>query len=242
MTTFQSESTTAVSTGPADTAETLFVDGPTARFAYRRFGKPAAIPLVLAMRFRGTLDHWDPALLDLLAQQREIIVFDNLGTGASTGPLPRSIHDMAAGLIEFVQALELRTVDLFGWSIGGIVTQAAALERPDLVRRLIVAASTPGAVPDQPAPGRRYGTRQPTHTTTTRTSFPSSSPTPTPAAAAASNHCDASTADSSNPHTRKSDPEPGRLSWQRSEASKASRTSSTDCGCRYSWPTARKTS
>jgi pimeloyl-ACP methyl ester carboxylesterase len=141
---------TYVQTESTATAITSFTEGPTARFAFRRFGTPSDIPLVLAMRFRGTIDHWDPALLDRLAEEREVIVFDNRGTGASTGPLPTSIDDLAEGLIEFVEALGLATIDLLGWSLGGIAVQAAALKRPDLVRRLIVAGSTPGGVPDQP--------------------------------------------------------------------------------------------
>lgn len=47
MTTFQ-----------ADRAETQYVDGASTRFAYRRIGPRSGVPLVMAMRFRGTLDHW----------------------------------------------------------------------------------------------------------------------------------------------------------------------------------------
>lgn len=39
-------------------AETRYLDGPSARFAYRRFGAGTGVPLVLALRFRGTMDHW----------------------------------------------------------------------------------------------------------------------------------------------------------------------------------------
>src|SRR4051812_18537018 len=50
----------------ADSAETRHVDGPEGeRFAYRRFGREGTRPLVMHMRLRGTIDHWDPALLDL---------------------------------------------------------------------------------------------------------------------------------------------------------------------------------
>jgi hypothetical protein len=49
------------------------------------------------MRLRGMIDHWDPALLDVLASERDVNAFDNRGTGASTGPPPRSIDELAAG-------------------------------------------------------------------------------------------------------------------------------------------------
>jgi hypothetical protein len=34
--------------------------------------------------FCGTIDQWDPALLHLLAAEREVIAFDNVGTASST--------------------------------------------------------------------------------------------------------------------------------------------------------------
>ena len=134
----------------SDLAETEFVDTPSGRFAYRRLGKKGATPLVLCMRFRGTIDHWDPALLDIIGAERDLVLFDNRGTAASTGITPTSVDGLADGTIEFVEALGLTQVDLLGWSLGGYVAQAVALSRPDLVRRLIVAGSGPGGVPDQP--------------------------------------------------------------------------------------------
>jgi pimeloyl-ACP methyl ester carboxylesterase len=142
----------------SDQAEDRFVDGPDGdRFHYRRFGRPAAVPLVLCMRLRGTIDHWDPALLDALAAEREIIVFDNRGTSVSSGTAPTTIDGLADGGIAFIRALGLTQVDVLGWSLGGIVAQGIALRAPDLVRRLVVAGSTPAGVPEQPAPPPRVG-------------------------------------------------------------------------------------
>ena len=132
-------------------ADAECVDAANARFAFRRFGRRSDVPLVMAMRFRGTIDDWDPALLDVLSSERDVIVFDNLGTGGSSGEPPATIGALADGLLTFVDALELTQIDLLGWSIGGFVVQAAALRRPELVRRLIVAGSGPGRVPDLPA-------------------------------------------------------------------------------------------
>src|SRR5262245_19351921 len=140
----------------AAAATTQYIDTPGGRLAYRRFGTSQGVPLVLAQRFRGTIDHWDPLLLDLLAAERDVIIFDNLGTGRSTGDAPTTIDGLAAGLLEFVQALGLDQADFLGWSLGGIVVQAAALQRPEQVRRLVVAGSSPGGgVSGQPAPDPR---------------------------------------------------------------------------------------
>ncbi|WP_328790620.1 MULTISPECIES: alpha/beta fold hydrolase [unclassified Streptomyces] len=139
----------------SDSAETSYVQGPTTRFAYRRFGTGRGVPLVLALRFRGTVDHWDPAFLEVLASARDVIVFDNAGCGLSSGRTPDTVAAMADGAVEFIEALGLPRVDLLGWSMGGAVVQAVALRRPELVRRLVVAASGPGGVPGTPpAPDR----------------------------------------------------------------------------------------
>ncbi|MEU6754110.1 alpha/beta hydrolase [Spirillospora sp. NPDC046719] len=145
-----------MSTYLADQAETRFVDGPEGeRFAYRRFGPVGTVPLVLLMRLRGTMDHWDPALLDRLAADREVIIFDNRGTSASTGTVPNTIEGLADGAIAFIRSIGTPQVDVLGWSMGGIVAQGVALRAPDLVRRLIVAGSSAGGVPDLPEPPAR---------------------------------------------------------------------------------------
>ena len=58
-------------------AETRFVEAAGIAFAYRRFGRPAGLPLVLLQHFRGNLDNWDPALADALAAEREVILVDS---------------------------------------------------------------------------------------------------------------------------------------------------------------------
>ena len=63
-------------------APTQFLEAGTERYAYRRFGKPSAhVPLLLLQHFTGTLDNWDPALVDALAGKRRVITFDNAGVG-----------------------------------------------------------------------------------------------------------------------------------------------------------------
>ncbi|GAB2991827.1 hypothetical protein GCM10023080_066990 [Streptomyces pseudoechinosporeus] len=74
-----------MSTYLSDKAEDLSVEGPSARSTYRRMGPRGGVPLVLLHRFRGTIDWWDPEFLDLLAADHDMIVFDNIGTGYTTG-------------------------------------------------------------------------------------------------------------------------------------------------------------
>jgi pimeloyl-ACP methyl ester carboxylesterase len=125
------------------TAPTQFVEARGIRFAYRHFGKPGGVPLVLFMHFTGTMDHWDPAVTDGLAREREVILFNNAGISSSGGEVPTTIEGMAADAAAFIRALGLKQVDLLGFSIGGTVTQALTLAEPELVRRLVLVGTGP---------------------------------------------------------------------------------------------------
>jgi pimeloyl-ACP methyl ester carboxylesterase len=136
----------------SDAIDTRHIEGKSAIYAYRDFGVAnASPPLVLFTRFRGTMDHWDPAFLDVLASERHVIVFDNAGVSESTGEVATSFAAMAETAVDFITALGLAQVDLLGWSIGGFVSQMVALNHPGLVRRLLVVGSGPGGVPGSPA-------------------------------------------------------------------------------------------
>jgi pimeloyl-ACP methyl ester carboxylesterase len=97
--------------------------------------------------FRGNLDNWDPALVDRLAKDREVILLDNRGVGSSSGNVPDNVPDMARDALRFVNALGLRQIDLLGFSLGGFVAQEFVLVRPRLVRRLILAGTAPQGAP-----------------------------------------------------------------------------------------------
>ncbi len=130
-------------------AQTKFVvAGDGIRYAYRRFGEEAGIPLVLLPRFRGDLETWDPALFEVLAADREILLFDNRGVSSTSGLTPSTVAEMARDALSFFDALGLRQIDLLGFSLGGFVAQDIALTRPDLVRRLVLAATAPRGGPD----------------------------------------------------------------------------------------------
>jgi pimeloyl-ACP methyl ester carboxylesterase len=128
-------------------AATRSVEAAGAALAYRRFGRPAGLPLVMLQHFRGNLDNWDRALTDALAAEREVILVDYPGVGSSTGEPSHTIASMTQRMIAFADALELAEIDLLGFSIGGFVAQEIALVRPTLVRRLVLAATGPKGAP-----------------------------------------------------------------------------------------------
>jgi pimeloyl-ACP methyl ester carboxylesterase len=125
------------------TAPTQYVETNNIRFAYRRFGKTGGVPIVMNIHFRGTMDHWDPVITDGLARQREVILFDNAGVGASSGKTPASFPRMATDAIAFIRALGITKADVLGYSIGGKVAQEIAVQAPDLVRKLILVGTGP---------------------------------------------------------------------------------------------------
>ncbi|MGW2640043.1 alpha/beta fold hydrolase [Streptomyces sp. NPDC001348] len=122
-------------------------------YQYRRFGNPSAgsVPLVFLQHYRGTLDNWDPKLIDTIAAKREVILVDNVGVGGSTGATPSTIQQMSLDAIGFTDALKLPRYDLFGFSLGGQIAQEVALRRPWQVRRVILAGTGPQGGVDQRA-------------------------------------------------------------------------------------------
>jgi pimeloyl-ACP methyl ester carboxylesterase len=132
-----------MSTYTHNTVPTEFVEANGIRFAYRRFGKKSGVPLVFNMHLNGNLDMWDPAVTDGLAKEREVILFDNAGVGSSTGEVPTNFADMAKNAIAFIEALGLHQVDIFGFSIGGMIAQNIVMQRPDLVRKLVLVGTGP---------------------------------------------------------------------------------------------------
>src|SRR3954471_11089581 len=142
--------TRAHTTGSQLTAanQSIQIDGDS--LSYRRFGNEQtdAPPLICLQHFRGNLDSWDPALVDRLARDREVVLLDNRGVGGSTGVVPDNVTDMARDALAFIDALGLQEVDILGFSLGGYVAQELVLLRPRLVRRLVLAGTAPQGAPD----------------------------------------------------------------------------------------------
>jgi len=72
-----------------------------------------------------------------------VILFESAGLGRSTGEVPKTIPEMAAHLLAFADALGLTQVDLLGFSLGGMVAQQAALERPSFIRKMLLVGTAP---------------------------------------------------------------------------------------------------
>lgn len=125
--------------------ESTFIEANGTRFAYRKFGAETGTPVVFLVHFRGSMENWDPNMVAPIAKERPVILFDNKGVGETNGQTPETISEMAQDAATFIKALDLNKVDLLGFSIGGMVAQELALQEGDLIRRIIIAGSSPEA-------------------------------------------------------------------------------------------------
>src|SRR4051794_8070629 len=123
-------------------APTQFVETGGRRLAYRSIG--AGKPIMLATRFRGTMDYWDPAFLDGLVDNGfRVVTFDYSGLGLSTGEKTYDAGSLAKDAGDLIEALDLDDVVMSGWSLGGIAAQVALALFPDRISHAVLIATTP---------------------------------------------------------------------------------------------------
>ncbi|TWP49485.1 alpha/beta hydrolase [Lentzea tibetensis] len=124
-------------------APTRTVSAGDVTYAYRELGPKGGVPVVFFVHLAATLDNWDPRIIDPVAKGRHVIAFDNRGVGASTGQVPDSVEAMADDAYTFIKALGYDKVDVFSFSLGGMVAQALVVKHPELVRKLVLTGTGP---------------------------------------------------------------------------------------------------
>jgi pimeloyl-ACP methyl ester carboxylesterase len=112
-------------------------------YAYRELGPRGGIPVVFFVHLGATLDNWDPRIIDPIAKTRHVVAFDNKGVGASTGKVPDTIEEAADDAYTFIRALGFDKIDVFSFSMGGMIAQDLVLKHPDLVRKLVLTGTGP---------------------------------------------------------------------------------------------------
>ena len=130
--------------------------------AYEQIGDRDAPPLLLVMGLGMQLIHWDLELCEVLAERGfRVIRFDNRDAGLSTkidsppppvmramagiGPrAPYLLSDMAADAFGLLDRLGIERAHVAGASMGGMIAQTMAIERPERVLSLTSIMSTTG--------------------------------------------------------------------------------------------------
>jgi pimeloyl-ACP methyl ester carboxylesterase len=117
--------------------------------AYTIQGEGSALLMVAGTGYPGGT--WYPPLLDVLAERHTVITYDHRGTGRTTGPAGEfSTRTLAHDALGLLAALQVPCAHVLGHSMGGRVAQWMALDEPERVASLVLAASGPGARPDSP--------------------------------------------------------------------------------------------
>lgn len=119
------------------------VDVDDIEIAFKKYGSGS--PLLMIMGYAGTMDMWDPELLNMLATSYQVIVFDNRGMGmSSAGDKEFTMEQFADDTAGLLDALSIETSNILGWSMGAGIAQELALRHPEKVEGLILYAADPG--------------------------------------------------------------------------------------------------
>jgi len=110
-------------------------------------------PLLMINGFMSSMSLWDPLMIEELAKQHKLILFDNRGVGLSTDTkennttIPQMADD-AAGLLK---ALGIKKANILAYSMGARIGQQFLIRHPDLVNKAVLAAADPGGTHGDPA-------------------------------------------------------------------------------------------
>lgn len=132
--------------------------------AYQEMGDPGGEPLLLVMGLATQMIGWDEEFCALLAERGyRVVRFDNRDVGRSTklvdagvpsrfdmlsgrrATAPYLLGDMARDTTALMDHLGIGSAHLVGASMGGMIVQTVAIERPRRVRSLVSIMSTTGS-------------------------------------------------------------------------------------------------
>jgi pimeloyl-ACP methyl ester carboxylesterase len=126
---------------PNESFDTVQVDG--AQIACRRIGNGP--PLVVLNGFAATSADWDPSFISRLSSCNQLILPDSRGIGRSTDNERRfDVTLLAEDTARIIEVLGFEHANVLGWSMGGFVAQALALQHPNRVNKLILLSTDPG--------------------------------------------------------------------------------------------------
>ena len=110
--------------------------------SYEVHGTGPVLMLVAGTGYPGST--WAAPLVEDLAAECTVVLFDHRGTGTTPGTGPYTTRQFATDAVGLLDALGLAPAHVLGHSMGGRVAQWMALDHPEAVRTLILAATGPG--------------------------------------------------------------------------------------------------
>jgi pimeloyl-ACP methyl ester carboxylesterase len=143
---------TATASGPANivSAPTRLAHTTDGEVGYRIVGSGSTLLLITG--FSASMDDWAPSFITDLATHHRVIVLDNAGVGQTAAVSPSTITAMANQTSALISALHLHRTAVLGWSMGGMIAQALAVDHPTQVSHLVLAATQAGTGKSIPVP------------------------------------------------------------------------------------------
>jgi len=117
------------------------------KIAWHRQGRGPNVLLIHGVGGDGR--NWDP-IAQRLAQRFDVVAMDLRGHGGSSpivGPL--DAHELAADALHVLDETGAATSRVVGFSLGGHVAQALALDHPERVAKLAVLGTVCGRTPEE---------------------------------------------------------------------------------------------
>jgi pimeloyl-ACP methyl ester carboxylesterase len=120
----------------------------------------------MIMGLGGTMENWQPQIVEALAKHYQLIMLDNRGMGHSTANKTVFSYPLfAADVIGLLDALGVKQTNVLGYSMGSTITQELLLQYPERFRKALihatsvdggkVAAALHGRVPPNPIVARQ---------------------------------------------------------------------------------------
>ena len=103
-------------------------------------------PLLLINGFMSTMSMWDPIMVEELAKNHQLILFDNRGVGMSTDTKENNttMAQMADDAAALIKALGFEKANFLAWSMGARIGQQLLIRHPEVVNKAILCAANPG--------------------------------------------------------------------------------------------------
>lgn len=103
-------------------------------------------PLFMINGFLSTMSLWDPALIEELAKNYQLILFDNRGVGLSTDTKENNttMSQMADDVAGLIKNLGYEKVHILAWSMGARIGQQLLIRHPEAVDKAILCSANPG--------------------------------------------------------------------------------------------------
>ncbi len=125
-------------------AEVKTIDVSDIKIAY--YIRGSGEPLLMINGYLSTMSLWDPALLEELAENYQLILFDNRGVGLSTDTIQdnTTMEQMADDTAQLIKNLGYEKVNILAWSMGARIGQQLLIRHPSVVEKAILCSANPG--------------------------------------------------------------------------------------------------